>query len=219
MRDPSVGSASGPAGGTKQTQLYEFGTPASLGLGAGEDAHMRGYVAAVWDKVREAAARERREGRREEEEEERELERAAERAREERRSGVGKGRVLELDDDDDDEGADVEVASRGGSKAGPAHGDDDDDDPSAAGGLFRLTLRGSRTQSLSLAVKPSTTMSQLARAFCRHFSVPPAAAARLVVEFDGERLEGAMTLGAARDEFDLEGEETFELREVGGGGA
>ncbi|TNY17940.1 hypothetical protein DMC30DRAFT_419319 [Rhodotorula diobovata] len=166
VRDPSVGSASGPAGGTKQTQLYEFGTPASLGLGAGEDAHMRGYVAAVWDK-----------------------------------------------------GADVEVASRGGSKAGPAHGDDDDDDPSAAGGLFRLTLRGSRTQSLSLAVKPSTTMSQLARAFCRHFSVPPAAAARLVVEFDGERLEGAMTLGAARDEFDLEGEETFELREVGGGGA
>ncbi|BGP41689.1 hypothetical protein JCM10449v2_005680 [Rhodotorula kratochvilovae] len=183
-----VRSSSTSGAGGKPTQLYEFGTPASLSLSAGEEAHMRGYTADVWAKVRASAAAPPPE-----DDEDAELERAAAAAAKAARGSVG---ALVLDDDDDDDDDDAESGEQEREQG------------------FPLTLRGSRTQSLSLAVKPSTSMSQLIKAYCRHFAIADAARqGRMWVEFDGDRLEGAMTLQEAKDEFDLEGEETFEVKE------
>ncbi|GAA5889414.1 hypothetical protein JCM8208_007869 [Rhodotorula glutinis] len=237
----SSSSASIPAS-TKQTQLYEFGTAASLGLRSGAEPEMRAYTRDVWTKVREAARVEAEAKRLAHEDEveaaavgraraamseEAQGERVGAGATASSKGGTG-AVVLDLEDDDDDDEQEL-LPPPGARTAAPPSSDPPS--PAAAtaaatastsspttaavpAGLFPLTLRSSRTQSLSLAVKPSTTVTQLVRAFCRHFAIPPARQAKVVVEFDGERLQGAMTLDEARDEFDLEGEETFELREL-----
>lgn len=122
------------------------------------------------------------------------------------------------DDDAELEAAAAEAAARRAkspSKVGHAkdgrRSDDEDGDEDA----FPLTIRGSATQSLSLAVKPSTTMAHLVKAYCRRFGITDAARqAKMSVEFDHERLEPTMTVKQAKEEYDLEGEETFDLKEA-----
>ncbi|GAA6054621.1 hypothetical protein JCM3770_002907 [Rhodotorula araucariae] len=196
----------GLAGRGRETRLYEFGTPASLSLAAGDDAQVHGYTAPVWDKVRASAAITKaaaRVGRDEDDgDDDAELEIAAAAA------AAARGRrTVTLDDDSDGYGSadgDAENEPAGAARdRGPG-----------AGSSFPLTLRGSRTQSLSLAVKLSTSMAQLVKAYCRQFGIADAARqARMWIEFDGDRLDGAMTLAEAKDELDLDGEETFEVKE------
>ncbi|GAA6009319.1 uncharacterized protein JCM10292_006664 [Rhodotorula paludigena] len=200
-----VRSASQP---TKQTQVYEFGTPASLSLAAGAEATMRGYTRDVWNKVRDLERKGRLSGPSDagapqERDEDAELERAAAEAAARRaaQSAANSSKAIELDDDDDEDtlGPAALDAAAGGSESGAP---------------FPLTLRGSRTQALSLAVKPSTSMAQLVKAYCKRFSITDAARqARMWIEFEGDRLVATRTVEDVKEEFDLEGEETFEVKE------
>lgn len=78
----------------------------------------------------------------------------------------------------------------------------------ALAGLLRITVRGSQTQSLGLAVKPSTSMSQLLGRYCRKFSIPPERGERMWLEFDGEQLDLTKRL----EEYDeIEDEDTIDV--------
>lgn len=136
--------------------------------------------------------------------------------------GGGAAAVEEEDDDDELEAAAAAAAAaasqrpRSPSVGGAASPHDDDGGAGGGGGnggpppgLFPLTIRGSKTDSLSLAVKPTTTMAQLVKAYCKKFG---GVAAKAWLEFDGDKLEGSTTVGEAKEEFDLEGEETFEIK-------
>ncbi|GAA5953349.1 hypothetical protein JCM21900_001823 [Sporobolomyces salmonicolor] len=102
--------------------------------------------------------------------------------------------------------------SRSPATASPAP----DSSPDKAPGLFPLTIRGSRTQAISLALKPTTTMSALVKAYCKQFAITdPARIARMWIEFDGDKLEASKTVAEVKDEFELEGEEAVDLREGG----
>ncbi|GAA5860329.1 hypothetical protein JCM1840_002864 [Sporobolomyces johnsonii] len=178
-----------------KAQLYEFGTAKSLRLSGGSIAQMRGYTQEIWEKVK-----------------------VLEREKAERG---------EPEDEDDFAGLAAPSSSRTRSPsaaAGPrspsaapsAPGGVGDSSPDKAPGLFPLTIRGSRTQSISLALKPTTTMSALVKAYCKQFAITdPARIARMWIEFDGDKLEGSRTVEDVKDEFDLEGEETVDLREGG----
>ncbi|GAA5822276.1 hypothetical protein JCM11251_006286 [Rhodosporidiobolus azoricus] len=172
-----------------QTQVYDLGTPSSLSLRAREIAHLRGYTRDVWEKVKQLQ-RERRANPAAEEDE---VEKAA--------AAAAAAAAL----------ARARSPSAAPSAAGA--GGSDDEAPAAGGGggdLFPLTLRSSKTHSLSLAVKPFTTMSQLVKAYCKkHSGMDPA---KTWLEFEGDRLDGGRTVEDVKDEFDLEGEETFEVR-------
>ncbi|KAJ8292866.1 V-type proton ATPase proteolipid subunit [Rhodotorula toruloides] len=172
---------------SRQTQVFEFGTPASLGLHANADVDMRGYTQDIWEKCRKVDAAKRASGG----DDDLELEAAA---------------------------AAAEAAARKANSPSMADygmGGIYSDDEAEEGDAFPLTIRGSATQSLSLAVKPSTTMAQLIKAYCRHFRITDAARqAKMSVEFDHEQLEPTMTVQQAKDEYDLEGEETFDLKEA-----
>ncbi|BGP33650.1 hypothetical protein JCM10296v2_005454 [Rhodotorula toruloides] len=170
---------------SRQTQVFEFGTPASLGLHAHAEVDMRGYTQDIWEKCKKLDAAKRASG---------------------------------GDDDFELEAAAAEAAARKAKSPAMADhgkGGRDSDDEAAEGDALPLTIRGSATQSLSLAVKPSTTMAQLIKAYCRHFRITDAARqAKMSVEFDHEQLEPTMTIQQAKDEYDLEGEETFDLKEA-----
>ncbi|BGP26055.1 small ubiquitin-related modifier, SUMO domain protein [Rhodotorula toruloides] len=180
LRHPSSATST-----SRQTQVFEFGTPASLGLHADADVEMRGYTQDIWKKCKQADAA--------------------------KRASVG-------DDDLELDAAAAEAAARKAKSpamAGQGKGGVDSDDEDGEGDAFPLTIRGSATQSLSLAVKPSTTMAQLIKAYCRHFRITEAARhAKMSVEFDHEQLEPTMTVQQAKEEYDLEGEETFDLKEA-----
>jgi hypothetical protein len=76
-------------------------------------------------------------------------------------------------------------------------------------GMLRVTVRGSQTQSLGLAVKPSTLVSQLLSRYCRKFSVPSEQAIRMWLEFDGEQLDSSKRL---EDYDEIEDEDTIDVR-------
>ncbi|BGP01626.1 hypothetical protein NBRC10513v2_005266 [Rhodotorula toruloides] len=180
LRHPSSATST-----SRQTQVFEFGTPASLGLHGNADVDMRGYTQDIWEKCKKADAAKRASG---------------------------------GDDDLELEAAAAEAAARKAkspSMADHGKGGRDSDDEGEAGEAFPLTIRGSATQSLSLAVKPSTTIAQLIKAYCRHFRITDAARqAKMSVEFDHEQLEPTLTVQQAKEEYDLEGEETFDLKEA-----
>lgn len=134
---------------------------------------------------------------------------------------------LEGDDDDDDEELNAAAAAAAARRsAGPQRGviDLDDlpssDDAMASAnptseaaaddldGLFPLTMRGSKTESLSLAVKPTTTMAQLVKAYCKHFKMLQQG---VTIEFEGEALDSTRTIDDVKEEYDLDGEETFDI--------
>lgn len=88
-------------------------------------------------------------------------------------------------------------------------------DPSTAG-LFCLTIRGSATQSLNLAVKPTVLLSTLLGQYCKKFTIAPERQGKMWLEFDGERLDGKMKLEEWAEESGFEDEECIEVGEAKG---
>lgn len=193
--------------------MYEFGTPASLRLEPTTQViEMRGYTRDVWQKCKEHERLQRLQAV-EEEDEEAELAAAAEAAAAARRSAGLRATSSGPIDLGDGSSSDVEAppaaaaaaAAELTSKPAAATGAEDLD------GLFPLTMRGSKTRTVSLAVKPATTMAQLVRAYCKQFKI--AKPEGVAIEFEGERLELTRTVADVQDEYDLEGEETFDIKE------
>ncbi|GAA5977075.1 hypothetical protein JCM10908_004847 [Rhodotorula pacifica] len=196
----------------RQTQVYEFGTPASLGLGLDAESamEMRGYTRDVWEKckaqerAKRIAAGGDEDGVDGGDDDDYDLEAAAAAAMARRSAGPRKvtaSGVLDLGSSSDSGMHDGGAASSSSDPAAPN-----------LDGLFPLTIRGSATQSLSLAVKPSTTMAQLLRAYCKQFKLGGEKA--LVLEFEGETLEATRTIEDVKEEFDLDGEETFDVKDM-----
>ncbi|BGP17952.1 hypothetical protein JCM10213_003961 [Rhodosporidiobolus nylandii] len=178
-------------GKAKPKQIYDFGTPSSLGFSAGQSVELRGYTRDVWDKVQTL---------------EREKELAAEAA-------AASGAVADEDDEELERAAAAAAAQRArspsaaASAAGtpaPAGGDDDE-----GVDAFPLTVRGGKDKSLSLAVPLRTTMAQLVKAYAKKQGGD---AGKMWLEFDGDRLEPGRSVEDVKEEYDLEGEETFEVR-------
>jgi hypothetical protein len=132
------------------------------------------------------------------------------------------GGVAAVDDDEDDDELEAAAAaaatqrarspSAAASVADDGAGGSDGEGGGPPPGLFPLSIRGSKTDSTSLAVKPTTTMAQLVKHYCKKFASTKTATAW--IEFDGEKLAPGMTVEEAKEEFDLEGEETFEIKGV-----
>lgn len=104
-----------------------------------------------------------------------------------------------------------EELTDGAAKATLANGEDAPDGSPQASGLFRITIRGSRTQSLGLAVKPTTTLSALLSKYCKKYAVPPDRMSKMWLEYDGERLDLGKRLEDYGDE--IEDEETIDIGE------
>lgn len=197
----------------RQTQVYDFGTPASLGLFSETEIEMRGYTKDVWEKYKalerskKAAVGEANDD--EDDDEDDDLLEAAAAAAAARRSAgpraaaTTKSAILDLGSSSDSEGISGGAPSSDSAAGGAPNLD----------GLFPLTIRGSSTQSLSLAVKPSTTMAQLVRAYCKQFKLVGRDQS-LVLEFEGDTIESTRTIADVKDEFDLDGEETFDVKEA-----
>ncbi|ORY77186.1 hypothetical protein BCR35DRAFT_353162 [Leucosporidium creatinivorum] len=88
------------------------------------------------------------------------------------------------------------------------------DDDSSSTQLFRLTIRGSATQSLSLAVKPSILLSSLLSKYCKKFEIPQVRQSKMWLEFDGEKLDSSKRLEDYEGE--IEDEETMDVGEARG---
>lgn len=80
--------------------------------------------------------------------------------------------------------------------------------------LFRLTIRGSATQFVALAVKPSILISSLLGRYCKKFEIPAARQSKMWLEFDGEKLDGTKRLEDYKGE--IEDEETMDVGEAKG---
>lgn len=107
------------------------------------------------------------------------------------------------------------VASQEASgPAAAAGGDDDDEQEGGQSQLFRITIRGSATQSVALAVKPSTLISSLLSKYCKKFSIPDDRQKRMWLEFDGDRLDSGKKLEDYEGE--IEDEETVDVGEAKG---
>ncbi|GAA5832995.1 hypothetical protein JCM3766R1_000389 [Sporobolomyces carnicolor] len=184
----------------EKSRLYDFGTPKSLRLKPGDVVSMRGYNQQVWDRTKQ-------------------LERE-QKAKQARTTGSGA-----LDDDDDDFSALERAASamRGGSLQPPATSSTlrQSRSPSAqprspGEDLFRITVRGSKTQSVDLAVKLTATAQSLVKAYAKHHGITDQArVARMFIEIEGDKIEPTQTIQDIKDEFDFEGEETVDLRDPG----
>ncbi|GAA5856090.1 hypothetical protein JCM8547_002974 [Rhodosporidiobolus lusitaniae] len=198
---PSSSSASSRG----RREVWEFGTPDSLGFKPGETVYLKGYTTDNWEKVREMERQNVLSGR--------------------SPAGGGGGGGEEMDDDDFElAAAAAAAAARAQAARSPSAAPRSSaagtpapaplDFPSSSpdkdqGDAFPLTLRGSKTQSLSLAVKLSTTVAQLLKAYAKKHGLE---AGKLWMEFEGDKLEGGRTLEDVKDEFELEGEETFEVK-------
>ena len=112
-------------------------------------------------------------------------------------------------------GSQPRPTSTGPAAAAPAPvaaADDDDDDDDSGPKLLHLTIRGSATQSVALAVKPSTLISALLRKYCKQFSIPDERQKKMWLEFDGDRLDSSKKLEDYEDE--IEDEETVDVGEA-----
>ncbi|KAI5481124.1 small ubiquitin-related modifier, SUMO domain protein [Pseudohyphozyma bogoriensis] len=90
-------------------------------------------------------------------------------------------------------------------------GDEDGDEGGGgAPGLFNISIRGSQTQVLSLAVKPTTTIAVLLKQYCKKFGIDDGKMAKMWVEWEGEKLDKEKTIGSYDE---IEEEETIEVRE------
>lgn len=80
-----------------------------------------------------------------------------------------------------------------------------------ASDAFHITLRGSSSQTVAFAVKPSTSLSTLLQRYCRKFDIAPQRAAAMWLEFDGERLD----LGKRIQDYagEIEDDETVDVHE------
>lgn len=102
---------------------------------------------------------------------------------------------------------DNEIVARGGSSPPPSSSTTT---TTTSTNLIRITLRGSSTQSLALAIKPSTTIATLLRQYCKKISIQDEVRrGNMWLEFDGERLGEEERVG----ETEIEDETTVEVRE------
>jgi len=191
----------------EKSTLYEFGTPKALRLTNGSIAHMRGYTQEVWNKVKELEARERMklaEGRRENED-------AANGEDEDDLSTTQQARQPSRDASlQPPPSATIERSKSPLARAPSSN------PPSPDKNLFRLTVRGSKTQSIDLAVKFTTTMQSLIKAYSKQFGITDKTRiAKMSIEIEGDKVESTQTIQDIKDEFDLEGEETVDLRDPG----
>lgn len=92
-----------------------------------------------------------------------------------------------------------------------AGGGGDESDDEARGSLISITIRGSPTMELSIAVKPSTTIASLLRRYCRKHEIAPERAVRMWIEYEGEKLDAALALSTYDD---IESEDTVDVREA-----
>lgn len=170
----------------KQFRVYPFGTPKSLKIFKGP-VEFTGYTEDVFELIEKKREEEKR-----------------------RRKEEG-----DLESEDGGNGKDDEVGGGGTSRQASALPLDLENDSDSAAGhdpsLLRLTIRGSATQSLSLALKPSTLISSLLKAYCKKFDVSKERMKKMWIEFDGEKLEGKKRLEEFEGE--IEDEETVEVRE------
>ncbi|GAA5934534.1 uncharacterized protein JCM15063_004607 [Sporobolomyces koalae] len=188
----------------KKSQVYDFGTPKSLKLRAGSTAHFKVYSDTDWNRIVQL-------------EQER----------------IEKGISISQDPDQDDadlsaldhlptttqsqststlrdstrtpsvQPSNSTAVERSRSPA-PVSGDDN---------LFRLTVRGSKTRSINVAVKWSTTIQSLIKAYCKTYSIVDATRiSKMFVEIEGDKVPPHHTVQEIKDEFDLEDEETIDLR-------
>ena len=189
----------------RQTQVYEFGTPASLGLFSETEIEMRGYTKEVWEKYKaqerskKGAAGEAND----DEDDDDLLEAAAAAAAALRSAGTRSAAaktsgMLELGSSSDSEGISGGGAPSSDSAAAAPNLD----------GLFPLTIRGSNTRSLSLAVKPSTTMAQLVRAYCKQFKLVGQEKS-LVIEFEGDTIESTRKRSTSKRREGIHGDGAF----------
>lgn len=215
-----------------KAQLYDFGTPKSLKLSRGDTVYMKGYTRQVWEKVKKI-----------ERDEKEKLERI-EKEKSERR---GKGSGVNDDDEAEEEEIDLSVlervnnnSSRNGSslQIPSANGSSStlqqtSRSPSphlpqttttsstSSEDLFRLTIRGSKTQSIDLAVKPTTLIRSLIKAYCKQFGIDHQVqrdrVSRMFIEIEGDKIDSNRTIDEVREEFGLDDEETMDLRDPGGG--
>jgi len=210
----------------QKAQLYDFGTPKSLGLKSGDTASMRGYTTRAWESQKVIEKRER-------EKKEAEIRQQTANGA----AGVGGGNAQSIDIDDDDEDFSVLAlpagsASRGASLQPPqassstlaqqSRSPSAQPPPSAAAATsssvekFRLTIRGSKTQSIDLAVKYTTTMSSLIKAYSKqHGITDQTRISKMFIEIEGDKIEGSQTVRDIVDEFGLDDEETVDLRDPG----
>jgi hypothetical protein len=56
-------------------------------------------------------------------------------------------------------------------------------------------------------------MAQLVRAYCKQFKLVGQDKS-LVLEFEGDTIESTRTIADVKEEFDLDGEETFDVKEA-----
>ncbi|GAA5879093.1 hypothetical protein JCM16303_001297 [Sporobolomyces ruberrimus] len=192
-----------------KSQLYDFGTPQSLRLSAGSTASMQGYTRAIWEKTKriEQEAKEKKEA-------EQAIAATAEGKSDDddleefsasRQSALGTGRGPSLQPP----AASTLERSRSPS-ARAASGAPNSPDKN----LFRITIRGSKTQSIDLAVKYTTTMQSLVKAYAKqHAITDPARIAKMFIEIEGDKVESTQTIQDIKDEFDLDDEETVDLRD------
>ncbi|GAA6019358.1 hypothetical protein JCM10207_001270 [Rhodosporidiobolus poonsookiae] len=187
---------------SRRTQVFEFGTPRSLGIFPGATAEMKGYTKEVWEKT-VALPGAGGAGGQAQEDEDAELERAAAAAAARARSPSAASKeptplpgALASD-----------AGLGGGASSSPSKG-------GAPPGTLPLTVRISKTQAFDVAPQLSMTMAQLLKWCARKAGIKDAARlGKMWLEFEGDKVDGASTVEEMRDEFDLEGEETFELKE------
>lgn len=172
----------------RRNRVYPFGTPHSLNIHPDLGADFKGYTIDVWEKI-EAAKKEGR--------------------------TLGAPIPAAVPQANSQE-AQVGAGGAAGAAPAPAPAQDDDDDGEMAGGdepkMLHLTIRGSATQSVALAVKPSTLISALLRKYCKQFAVPEKRQKRMWLEFDGDRLDSGKKLEDYADE--IEDEETVDVGEA-----
>ncbi|KAM0789982.1 hypothetical protein ACM66B_005314 [Microbotryomycetes sp. NB124-2] len=147
-------------------QIMRFGTPQSLGMFG--QVQVKAYESAVWDKLEQ-------------------------RRKDSLLAPVERAPVasVAIREDDDDEGDMLivpEDAAEPTRMLSPMP-EELDASTDVDSSLFRITLRGSDRQSLPLAVKRTTLFSSLLNKYCKKFDVPSDRAARLRIEFDGERID------------------------------
>lgn len=85
----------------------------------------------------------------------------------------------------------------------------DDAEASASSVLVRLTIRGSATQALPLAVKSTTSIATLLKQYSKTFGIEEKRRKNLWLEFDGERLGEGVKIC----DIEVEDEDTLEVKE------
>ncbi|GAA5906480.1 Bfr1p [Sporobolomyces salmoneus] len=194
----------------QKSQLYDFGTPSSLRLSSGDTVEMKAFTREVWEKTKRIEKEKREKGMNADEQEEEEL------AALERAVSMTRGGSLQPPPGASSSTLQSQSLARSRSPSATATATTSAQPRSPDHNLFRLTIRGSKTQSIDLAVKLSTTMQSLVKAFSKQFGITDRTRIeKMWIEVDGDRMEPTRTVSSVKEEFEFEGEETVDLKDPG----